>query len=508
MRVEIEINNCPDFVTEFSQNCLDFVTKFSDNCLDFVTKFCIFGLTMLQKIDILGIMTQLTHIQRNKLRSLEQWKSNTDRKPLVIRGARQVGKTTLVNEFAKSYQQYIYLNLEKLDDKMLFEEFNTVHELVDALLLRKNLDTSAINNTLLFIDEVQESPQAMGMLRYFYEEMQQLHVIAAGSLLEHTLSSIKNFPVGRVNYLYLFPLNFQEFLRANNQIKLLERLDKVPVSKAVHKTAMDWFHKYAIIGGMPEVVKNYVQTQQISSLPIIYESIWATYKDDVEKYASNKTEERVIKHIMNIAPYYLDERIKFQNFGKSNYKSREVGESFRNLDEAKVIQLIYPTTDTTLPIVADIAKSPRMQFLDTGIVNYTLGIQAELMAMDDLSNSYKGALIPHLITQELISLNTFSYKKPNFWVREKRQSSAEVDLVFPFKNLLIPIKIKSGKTGNLKSLHQFVDQSEHKFAVRIYGGKFSIEEARTPKGTEYTLMNLPYYLGTYVEKYLEYFVTK
>lgn len=451
-------------------------------------------------------MTQLNHIRRNKLRNLEQWKSNSKRKPLVIRGARQVGKTTLVHEFAKSYQQYIYLNLEKSEDNLLFEDFSRVYELIDALFLRENMDSSTMSDTLLFIDEIQESPKAMGMLRYFYEELSELHVIAAGSLLEHTLSSIKNFPVGRVNYLYLFPLNFQEFLRANGQIKLLERLDKVPVTKAEQKIAMDWFHKYAIIGGMPEVVKNYVQTEQISSLTNIYESIWATYKDDVEKYASNKTEERIIKHIMNVAPYYLDQRITFQNFGKSNYKSREVGESFRNLDEAKVIQLIYPTTDITLPIVPDIAKSPRMQFLDTGIVNYSLGIQVELMGMDDLSNSYKGSLIPHLITQEIISLNTFSYKKPNFWVREKKQSSAEVDLVYPFKDMLIPIEIKSGKTGNLKSLHQFVDQSVHKYAVRIYGGKFTIEESRTPSGTDYLLMNLPYYLGTYIEGYLEYFI--
>ncbi len=451
-------------------------------------------------------MTQLNHIRRNKLRNLEQWKSNSKRKPLVIRGARQVGKTTLVHEFAKSYQQYIYLNLEKSEDNLLFEDFSRVYELIDALFLRENMDSSTMSDTLLFIDEIQESPKAMGMLRYFYEELSELHVIAAGSLLEHTLSSIKNFPVGRVNYLYLFPLNFQEFLRANGQIKLLERLDKVPVTKAEQKIAMDWFHKYAIIGGMPEVVKNYVQTEQISSLTNIYESIWATYKDDVEKYASNKTEERIIKHIMNVAPYYLDQRITFQNFGKSNYKSREVGESFRNLDEAKVIQLIYPTTDITLPIVPDIAKSPRMQFLDTGIVNYSLGIQVELMGMDDLSNSYKGSLIPHLITQEIISLNTFSYKKPNFWVREKKQSSAEVDLVYPFKDMLIPIEIKSGKTGNLKSLHQFVDQSVHKYAVRIYGGKFTIEESRTPSGTDFLLMNLPYYLGTYIEGYLEYFI--
>src|SRR5690606_6704166 len=122
---------------------------------------------------------------------------------------------------------------------------------------------------------------------------------------------------------------------------------------------------------------------------------------------------------METAPLYMDQRIKFQNFGNSNYRSREVGEAMRNLDAAKIIQLIYPTTDIESPIKPDIKKSPRLQFLDTGLINYTLGIQAQLLGMDDLSNAFKGAMIPHLITQELISLNTISNTKPHFWIREK-----------------------------------------------------------------------------------------
>lgn len=268
---------------------------------------------------------------------------------------------------------------------------------------------------------------------------------------------------------------------------------------------MRLFHQYAIIGGMPEIIKTYINTGSISDLPKVYESIWTTYKNDIEKYTSNETERKVIKHIIQSAHLYLDQRIKFQNFGNSNYRSREVGEAMRNLDDAKIIQLIYPTTQVEPPIKPDYKKSPRLQFLDTGLVNHSLGIQGELLGLEDLNSAYKGALIPHLVTQELISLNTITNSKPNFWVREKTQSSSEVDLVIPFQNKIIPIEIKSGSVGTLKSLHQFMDQTNHPYAVRIYAGEFNIEKHKTPKGTPYFLMNMPYYLTTVLSQYLTYF---
>ena len=178
----------------------------------------------------------------------------------------------------------------------------------------------------------------------------------------------------------------------------------------------------------------------------------------------------------------------------------------RNLDEAKIIQLIYPTTDVEPPIKSDLKKSPRLQFLDTGLVNHALDIQAQMLGMQDLNTAFKGAVIPHLITQELISLNTISSKKPNFWVREKRQSSSEVDLVISHKGKVIPIEIKSGSTGSLKSLHQFMERTNHPYAVRMFAGEFSIEKTKTPDGTPYILMNLPYYLGTKIPDYIDYFI--
>lgn len=444
--------------------------------------------------------------KRHVFPHLLAWKTGASRKPLILRGARQVGKTTLVKQFAKTYPHSILLNLELASDVHYFKEYNDVQTITESLLIAHNIPTTEKRNTLLFIDEIQESPEAIALLRYFFEFEPELHVIAAGSLLEHAMRKVKSFPVGRVQMLYLHPINFSEFLNAAGHTNALEQLNTIPVKDAAHQFLLDQFHKYAIVGGMPEVVNKYVETNSVADLPPIYEGIWGTYKNDVEKYASNSTETRIIKHIMGTAHLYVDERIKFQNFGNSNYRSREVGEAMRNLDDARIIQLVYPTTETEVPLKPDLRKAPRLQFLDTGLVNNELNIQGEMLAMDDLSTAYRGAIIPHLLTQELISLNTFKSMKPNFWVREKKQSSAEVDLVIPFEKLVIPVEIKSGKVGKLKSLHQFIEASEHPYAVRVFGGKYSIENHTTQSGKPYLLMNLPYYLGTKIHEYIAHFV--
>ena len=448
------------------------------------------------------------NFKRHIFDELVQWKTSSNAKPLILRGARQVGKTTLVRSFGESYTHFIELNLEKSEDANLVERSNSVQELVNFLALKNEISPKDFPNTLLFIDEIQESEKAISFLRYFYEDLPELNVIAAGSLLEHTLKKTKNYPVGRINYLYLFPLNFQEYLEAQGKNNLLERFRNVPVDDIAHELLMKEFHTYCIIGGMPEIVANYVAHKDLLALPQTYESIWNTYKDDVIKYADSKSEENVMKHIVNTAASFVDQRIKFQNFGHSNYKSREVSEAFTNLDAAKVIQVIYPCTNVEPRILPDYKKSPRLQFLDTGILNFDLNIQADLLLMKDLSEAYKGAIVPHIINQEVLSLNTTDYKKTNFWVRDKTQSSAEVDLVIAHGKFLIPVEIKSGKTGSLKSLHQFVNKAPHPFAVRMYGGKFNIEETVTPEGKPYLLMNLPYYLGTYLKQYINYFITK
>lgn len=444
--------------------------------------------------------------KRSLEKNLADWKNKPNRKPLIIRGARQVGKTTLIEVFAKSYRYSIMLNLEKSSNAALFNTGLDAKSIVESLFLSGNISIASIGETLLFLDEIQESPGAIQMLRYFYEEFPDLNVIAAGSLLEFAMKKVKSFPVGRVEYLHLHPLNFIEYLEAIDHQAALQQIDKIPVEQFSHTVLLDLFNKYAIIGGMPEVISNFIGKGSLTVLPEVYESIWSTYRKDVEKYAANETDRKIIKHVMSTAQYYVDQRIKFQNFGQSNYRSREVGEALRNLDDAKIIQLIYPTTDVSVPVKPNLKKSPRLQFMDTGLINYELEIQPEMLTLKDLSHSYRGAIIPHLISQELISLNTFKDKKPHFWVREKNQSSSEVDLVSSFRGMVIPIEIKSGSDGTLKSLHQFIENCNHSYAVRMYGGKFEIVRTKTPGGKPYLLMNMPYYLGTKIPKCLAYFI--
>jgi len=398
------------------------------------------------------------------------------------------------------------LNLEKPSDASFFNNNVSSKSILESLFLSHNISIVAAGETLLFLDEIQESPAAIQMLRYFYEEFPDLNVIAAGSLLEFAMKKVKSFPVGRVEFLCLHPLNFIEFLKALDHRAALQQIEQIPGDPFAHTVLLSLFNKFAIIGGMPEIINTFIEKDSLTELPKVYESIWGTYRNDVEKYAANETERKIIKHIISTAHLYIDQRIKFQNFGQSNYRSREVGEAFRNLDDARIIRLIYPTTDVEVPVKPDLRKSPRLQFMDTGVINNELGIQAEMLTLTDLSNSYKGAIIPHLIMQELVSLNTLSDKKLHFWIREKKQSSSEVDIVITYKDMVIPIEIKSGSAGSLKSLHQFVERCNHPYAIRMYAGKFEIVNTKTPGGKPYLLMNMPYYLGTKIPEYLAYFI--
>lgn len=443
------------------------------------------------------------NIQRNAYQKLIEWKVSKNRKPLLIRGARQVGKTTLVRGFSKEFQNYIELNLEKKNECALFE-IDDINKIIDAAYLLKGI-TPNNSPTLMFIDEIQESPKAIQQLRYFYEERPHLFVIAAGSLLEFSLGDVLSFPVGRIEYLYLHPINFSEYLGAINNQNAIAVLQTIPTPNYAHKVLLKLFHEYAIIGGMPEVVSHYLNDKNVSGLSKSYKNLWQAYKDDVEKYAKNDTYKKVIRHVIETAPYETD-RIKFERFGSSSYRSREVGEALRALDLAKIIRLIYPTTSLKPPIISNLRKRPRLQFLDTGLLNHILLLQVKMLAINNLDNFQKGKIIQHLVFQELISIHENSPFKPHFWVREEKDRNSEVDLVYQQGDYVIPIEIKAGKHGKLRSLHQFVERSNHPYAVRIYSGEFNIETHKTAGGVPYFLMNVPYYLATKIPEYLAYFI--
>jgi predicted AAA+ superfamily ATPase len=441
--------------------------------------------------------------QRNHLQVLRKWRESSRRKPLIIRGARQVGKTTLVQEFSADFAQYIHLNLEKKADREFFE-LDDVKRITEALLLANKFDYK-LSETLLFIDEIQESDQAIELLRYFYEELPELNVIAAGSLLEFALSDVESFPVGRVSYLYVTPVNFGEFLNATGRESLLHELETPSMDNHLHHLFLRLFNEYALIGGMPEIVSEYIKRGTSVGLSEIYDEITTSYRDDIKKYASNEKEHDILRHLITTAPLFADQRITFHNFGNSGYRSIDVSRGFRRLQQAGICQLVHPTTHTHIPLVPDLNKSPRLQWLDSGLLIHSLGIRSKLRMLDDLNDAWKGALVPHIVIQELLSRNKTTYTLPVFWVRQKTQSQAELDLLLEIKGSVVPVEIKSGAAGSLRSLHQYLDRSESEFAVRLYAGSCSIEQHKTSTGRPYTLLNLPYYLAFWLDEYITWF---
>ena len=442
--------------------------------------------------------------KRTIVQELEKWAKKKNRKPLVIRGARQVGKTTVVNQFAQNFEQYIYLNLELPADRKPFENFKDLETLVQSLFFLKDKEYSKRKKTLLFIDEIQEVPEAFNVLRFFYEQMPEMPVIAAGSLLETIFDNKLSFPVGRIEFLVVRPVSFIEFLEATGELQSLEQINHIPLKPFVHEKLLTLFHTYALIGGMPEIVNEYSETKDITALGTLYDSLIASYLDDVEKYAHNNTQVQIIRHVIKASYFEAGKRIKFQGFGKSGYGSKEIGEALRTLEKALLLSLIYPTTNTKLPIIPELQKSPRLQLLDTGLMNYAAGIQKEIIGTTDLNNVYQGTVIEHLVGQELLASNYNALSALNFWVREKTTSTAEVDYVIAYDGKLIPIEVKSGKEGKLKSLHLFMDESPNKIAIRFYAGELSITKVTTQNGKKYHLLNLPYYLVSQLPKYIEW----
>ena len=444
--------------------------------------------------------------KRGIVTELKNWKVSENRKPLILRGARQTGKTTVVEQFAKEYSQYIYLNLEHNTDKELFLRYNSVEDIVQAIFFQYNKKVEQMADTLLFIDEIQQSPEAVALLRYFYEDYPNLHVIAAGSLLETLLGKSINFPVGRVEYRAVRPVSFAEFLSAIGEEQALEQYNNVPIKEFAHEKLIKLFHTYTLIGGMPEIVANYIKNKDLIVLQNIYESLLIPYFDDVEKYAKNSGQIQILRHAIRSIFYEAGRRIKFQGFGASSYNSKEMGETLRTLEKTMLMQLIFPTTQTEPPFQPDIKKSPRLQVLDTGMLNFFSGLQKELFGTQDLNDLYRGKITEHIVGQELLASNHSFLNSLHFWVRDKKQSEAEIDIMYPYNSTMIPVEVKSGKSGKLRSLLYYLDISATDFAVRFYAGKLQLEEHKTPNGKAFKLLSLPYSLSGKLKDYLDYYI--
>ncbi len=439
-------------------------------------------------------------MKRIAIEELRRWKDSSDRKPLIIRGARQVGKTTLVNQFAEEFDCYLYLNLDRTRDLNLFLE-DDIHTLLDKIYFHCQKRKTA-GKTLLFIDEIQNSAAAIKQLRYFYEEIPDLYVIAAGSLLESLINRGSTFPVGRVQYLALRPCSFLEFLDG-----IGEEFDSQSITQLkgsyVHERLMAHFLNYMLVGGMPAAVVKYAEKRDVLAVDSVYSSLMNSYRDDIEKYAKKESPAAVVRLIINNGWPFAAEQITFNNFAGSNYRSREIGEALQTIERALLLELVYPVTETKLPFMPNFKRRPKLVWLDTGLVNYMAGGRSEIFNIDEILSVWKGRIAEHIVAQELIAADFEFSTRRFFWVRDKEGSSAEVDFVVRFRNMMIPVEVKSGHNSKLKSLHIFMKNAPHDIAVRVWPEPFSIDNVTTPNGKEFRLINLPFYYVGILGRVLE-----
>ena len=440
--------------------------------------------------------------KREILYSLKQWTAKDSRKPLVLRGARQVGKTTAVNLFAKDFNQYIYLNLEKKEERDIFETEYPFPDLLSALFFYAKKERYA-PKTLIFIDEVQNCPKAVALLRYFKEEANDLYVIAAGSLLETIMDRKISYPVGRVEFMMMHPVSFREFLAATGEEQSLGLLNQEEVPGYAHAYLTRQFKKYLTIGGMPQVVEEYAKHGDLTALQSIYDSLLKSYIEDVEKYAPSSSQVQYIRHILNTAFEQAGSRITLEKFGGSTYKYREMKEAFNTLEKTLLFRLVYPSVDESIPALPKLKAKPRLHALDTGLVNHTVNVVKDLLMSDNITDVYRGRIAEHITGQELLAKSNSVMNKLMFWVRDKKQSSAEIDYLFQHSGKLIPVEVKSGSIGKLRSLHLFMDNAPHSIAVRVYQGEYLAQQAKTIAGKEFTLLNLPFYMVHRIERELD-----
>ena len=436
--------------------------------------------------------------QRKISTLLVEWKNKKGRKPLVIRGARQVGKTSAVHQFGNAeFETYIYINLELEDEAALFTRMLPVRDLLQLIQLKFNKKITP-GSTLIFIDEIQHSDIAMNQLRYFYEEIPDLHVVAAGSLLEVKMKSEGfTFPVGRVEYCYLHPATFDEYLaalgetEARNYIASVKQDSVIP--EEIHRVMMKKFHSYLLVGGMPEAVAKYAETRNFIDVDPVYESILVGLRDDVFKYASS-AKAKYIQHIIEHASKYVSLQFKYEKFGESNFRSREMSEAFDVLEKAMIISRVFASSSKQMPLMSNLKKSSKLLHLDIGLVNYQTGMRPEIAVTDDINAVYHGQISEQIVGQTLLAMNTGKNVNLNYWYREQKSATSEVDYLIVINDRLMPVEVKSGKTGTLRSLHLFMDESRCDFAVRIYSGNMTTERITTAGKKKFALFSVPFYL--------------
>ena len=435
---------------------------------------------------------------------LETWINKSNRKPLVLRGARQVGKSTLVREFARKKKKILVeINLERnlfLDD--VFKNLDVEASLREIEALT-GIAVSA-GETMLFLDEIQSTPSALALLRYFFEEKPDLPVIAAGSLLEFTLAEYSfSMPVGRIEYMHLGPMTFKEFIMAVEPAlhQYIENFSiTAPVPFAADEKLKKRQREYVLIGGMPEAVQAWCDSGSISQVADVHRSITETYQDDFSKYARS-SQLGLMQKIFRTIPRIVGNKVKYSNISRE-HPSKNIKDAIDLLSKARICHKIYHSHCTGLPLGADIKETVyKLLFMDIGMMNHICGNDwTFLQTFPDHELVNEGAIAEQFIGQHLLSVQGLP-PALNYWVRQAKTANAEVDYVISQGPLIIPVEVKSGKSGTLKSLQQFVTQKHLSLAVRFdlnpYGIQDVSHQISTPDGTRpanYRLLSLPLYL--------------
>ncbi|HEX3554622.1 MAG TPA: AAA family ATPase [Thermoanaerobaculia bacterium] len=441
------------------------------------------------------------YFERHIDQVLANWAEGDDRKPLVLRGARQTGKSSSVRFLGRSFDLFLELNLERYEDLALVRTSRSPADLLKALAARHNL-TAFPDRTLLFLDEVQESPEAIHWLRFFREDHPQLSVIAAGSLLEVRLQERGfSFPVGRVTFRTLHPLSFQEFLHALGKDVLAEslRAGAVPgaeIAPPLHLQALGLLRDYLLTGGMPEAVARWVESGNPAAVRQVQADLIQAFAEDIQKYRSGVAASDLEAAFENL-PHHYGLRFRYENFAPG-FKSQRMKDALGKLEAALLITRVWPSHSLDLPLTVRPRSAPKLLPLDVGLAVYTLGTGFQALSTEPLERLLDGRLAEIFAGQQLLAGQMATTEPLFFWVSESAHANAETDFLLPGPGFPVPVEVKSGASGALKSLHQFLARARRGLGIRLHAGMFADErlEVRMAEGPlKYRLLSLPLYLA-------------
>ena len=409
---------------------------------------------------------------------LADWATGTRHKPLLLRGARQVGKSTAVRHLGESFTSYVEINFEKNPEfKALFDENLDVTRITSQLeaLTGKGISPG---KTLLFLDEIQNCPNAIMSLRFFKEDIPDLHVIAAGSLLEFALDELPTYGVGRIHSLFMYPMTFDEFLYANGEKKLIDERDKAssynPLPEPLHDRLSSLFRTYILVGGMPEAVATWAETHNYLECQKVQDDIIISYEDDFPKYR-RKVNPQLLRLTMRSAAVQCTKKFIYAEVG-GGYRTEEVKKALDMLIMAGICIPVIKTAANGLPLGSESDNSVRkILMLDSGLMlrllNMTLGDISELTSMI-LTSSAADLVNKGAVAEMIAGLELMRYKTPDirqelyYWIRKAKNSQAEIDYVDTLRLKVLPIEVKAGSRGGMKSLWIFMREKKLDRAVR------------------------------------------